>query len=121
MEILENLKNFYFYCQFSYYTYSGFLKVVARKGLKDDKFPKVVAFAQPNLVAQPKVVAFSAQLLLETHYIMSVINGTVSYKDIHINHKVSVFEDFYGIFDDYSIIKDTVSYRVVRIDRKPNL
>ena len=31
-------------------------------------FPKVVALAQPKLVAQTKVVAFSAQLLLETHY-----------------------------------------------------
>ena len=49
--------------------YSGFPKVVARKGLKNAKFPNVVAFAQPKLVAQPKVVAFSAQLHLETYYI----------------------------------------------------
>ena len=48
--------------------YSVFPKVVARKGLKNGKFPKVVAFAQPKLVAQQKVVPFSAQLLLETHY-----------------------------------------------------
>ena len=50
--------------------YSGFPKVVSRKGLKNAKFLKVVAFAQSKLVAQPKVVAFSAQLLLETLYII---------------------------------------------------
>ena len=41
--------------------YSPFPKVVAREELKNAKFPKVVAFAQPKLVAQPKVVAKTAK------------------------------------------------------------
>ena len=51
---LEFSKVFKHFLGFPRIFYSGFPKVVARKGLKNAKFPKVVAF--------------SAQLLLETHY-----------------------------------------------------
>ena len=51
-----------------HWKYSGFPKVVARKGLKNAKFQKVVAFAQPKLVAR------KTQLLLETYYIFTYQN-----------------------------------------------
>ena len=68
--------------------YSGFPKVVARKGLKNARFPKVVAFAQPKLVAQSKAVAFSAQLLLETHY--NIVTIYKKNKVVKIEHAAHV-------------------------------
>ena len=81
---------------FIYFIYSG--------------FPKVVAFVQPKLVAQTKVVAFSAQLLLETHYIMlyNIYFSELKKNNIYENTNIIITSDhgMTTIDEDHLILLD---------------